>query len=150
MRAHCIPPFCLLLAGFCFAQQHAKETQWSGKSASGAECVRKNLQAARKSLEEADRYFVSSNTAAAHIAVDATVRDVGIAVDCSLQAHKAEKDAEIGVRELSRRMNTIRQALDIEERPYLGGALGELEKQRDRLLYGLFGDAYKDATEKKP
>ena len=40
-------------------------------------------------------------------------------VDCSLQAHKGEKAAEIDLRELIRRMKDILQTLDSEDRPHL-------------------------------
>jgi len=72
-------------------------------------------------------------------------------VDCSLQSRKGEKNAEIDLRKLARRMTDIMQTLDSEDRPHLANSLGELEKQRDRLLRAMFGAAAGgSATEKKP
>src|SRR5208282_2506276 len=100
-----------------------------------------SMQAARKSLEDAERLFRGDGTRAAHGAIDTSLYYAGRSVDCTLETRKHVKNAEIEMRELIRRMNDVRQTLDSEDQAQLSHAMTELEKQRDRLLQALFGPA---------
>jgi hypothetical protein len=142
---------CLLLVSSCVAQEGpVADLQRRADQASGKDCVRLSIQAARGTLEAADRLFVAGDVKAAHKAVDAMVHFAGRSVDCSLQARKSEKEAEIDLRRLIRRTNDVQRTLDSEDRPHLAWSVTELEKQRDRLLHGIFGAAAGDTAEKKP
>ena len=149
MKAHRILPLCLFFVGFSMAQNTA-EPQKKIEPVGGIDCVRQRRRAARWSSEEANRRCAASDVPIARNAVDATLLNVHRAVECSLQARKGEKKAEIELRTLSRRMKAIAQTLDSEERPYLSHALTEVESERDRLLHVLFGDAAGTRVEKKP
>lgn len=150
MKAQRVLPLVLLLASFCLAQQDAAELRKKAEAAEGGDCVRIALQAAHNDLEEAHRRFAASDINAAHSALDASVGDVHRAVECSLHAARTQKKAEIELRKISRRMATIAQAVESEERPNLAHAQAEVEKERDRLLHALFGDAATSPAEKKP
>jgi hypothetical protein len=144
-------PMVLVLAALCVAQENSPaELQRRADQANGAECAQVSMQAARHSLEDADRLFGSGGVKAAHGSIDVSLHYARRAVDCTLQARKHEKSAEIGLRELIRRMSDLRQTLDSEDRPHLSQAVFELEKQRDRLLRTLFGPAAGGAAEKTP
>jgi hypothetical protein len=99
------------------------------------------MQAARQLLEDANRLFGVGDVKAAHIAIDSSLHYASRSVDCSLQARKSEKAAEIDLRKLIRKMKDVMQTLDSEDRPHLAQSLVELEKQRDRLLHAIFGAA---------
>jgi hypothetical protein len=150
MNVRYILPLCLLLAGYCVAQQDAAEVRKKSETVGGVECARLSLQAARLSLDEADKRFAGSDSKAAHQLVDLALHDVGHAVECSLKAPKYQKNAEIELRRLSRRINEMEKSLEAEESPYLRSAQAEVERQRDRLLHAMFGDAAGNGTEKKP
>jgi hypothetical protein len=151
MKALPVLLICLSLVSSCVAQAGpAADLQRRADQASGQDCVRLSMQAARETLENANRLFVSGEVKAAHKAVDVTVQYVRRSVDCSLQERKGEKAAEIDLRKLIRRTKDVQQTLDSEDRPHLARSLTELEKQRDRLLRGIFGAAAGGAAEKKP
>lgn len=119
--------------------------------ASGADCAHVNMQAARRAVEDAKRLFESGDVKAAHKAIDASLDDARLSVDCSLQTSKREKATEIDLRRLIERMKEVLHTLDTEERPQLARSLTELEAQRDRLLHAMFGAAAGGgAPEKKP
>jgi hypothetical protein len=149
MNARRVLTLCLVLACSCMAQQDATELRKKAESSSGVPCVRLYLQASRIGLEEADRDFAASDTKAAHQALDAAVHDVGHAVECSLHTPKSQKNAEIGLRELSRRITAMEHSIEAEERSYLASTRAEVERQRDRLLHSMFGDAAGKGGEKK-
>ncbi|HVJ04793.1 MAG TPA: hypothetical protein VM578_03920 [Candidatus Saccharimonadales bacterium] len=164
MKTPRIVQACLLLPIFCAAgvasssetssQPQApatSELEQRADHASGADCSHLSMQASRLLLEEANRQFGAGNVKAAHEEIDSSVRYAQRSVDCSLQVRKAEKSAEIELRKLIRRMKDVMQTLDSEDRPHLSQAIIELEKQRNRVLHGLFGAAAPGgATEKKP
>jgi hypothetical protein len=150
MNARWLLPLCFFLIGSCVAWQSAQELQSRAESANGGECVHVNLRLARQHLADADHRFSDSDLAPARAAVDAALHDVSRAVECSLQVRRSQKSAEIELRELSRRMTALLHTLDSEQRPYLARAQSELEKQHDRLLHAIFGDAMGPVAEKKP
>lgn len=150
MKAQRVLPLVLLLASFCFARQDVAEPRKTAAPAEGGDCVRTALQAAHNDLEEAKLRYAASDANAAHSALNACVGDVHRAVECSLSASRTQKKAEIELRKLSRRMATITQAVETEERPKLVHAQAEVEKERDRLLHALFGDAATSPPGKKP
>jgi len=142
-------------AAFCAAplvgQDASAELQRRADQASGGDCARLSMQAAHHAAEDAKRFFGSGEVKAAHNAIDVALGDVRRAVDCSLQAHKNEKNTEIDLRRLIGRMNEVLHTLDTEDRPRLSESVVELEEQRDRLLHALFGDAAGGGVaEKKP
>jgi hypothetical protein len=144
-------PMVLVLAAICAAQEAAPvDLQRKADQASGTDCAQLSMQAARKSLEDADRLFRGDGARAAHGAIDVSLHYAGRSVDCALESRKHVKSAEIEMRELIRRMNDVRQTLDSAEQPQLSLALAELEKQRDRLLRALFGPAAGRSAENTP
>ncbi len=50
------------------------------------ECAQLSMQAARKSLEDADRLFRGDGDQAAHGAIDVSLYYAGRSVDCTLEA----------------------------------------------------------------
>jgi len=134
-----------ILAG----QDAATELQRKADQASGGDCARFSMQAARQASEDAKRSFESGDVKAARQSIDVSLDYVRRAVDCSLQAHRNEKTTEIDLRRLIGRMNEILHRLDTEDRPQLARSLTELEAQRDRLLQSLFGAAA-GGGDKKP
>jgi hypothetical protein len=139
-----------LLAGFCTAQQQP-EPEWQRKAeqSHGTECVKACLHAAHITLEDANKLFTGGNNDAAHSRITTSVGYVRRAVDCSVQSHKAQKQAEIELRELIRRTRDIMKTLEFADQQQVGEAVTELERQRDRLLHSLFGAAAGATAEKK-
>lgn len=142
----------LLATSFTIAQEKpaAAALQERADKAGGMDCVRLSMQAARQDIEDADHYFVAGDVKAAHAAIDLSLHYARRSVDCSLQFHKGEKHAEIDLRTLIRRTKDVMQTLDSEDRAHLKQSVAELEKQRDRLLRGIFGPAAGGTPEKKP
>jgi uncharacterized membrane protein YccC len=155
MRAPRLSITFLLVAIFCAsssaAQKNSPELQQRADQASGKDCAHLSMQTAHQLLEDANRLFSTGDVKPAHQAIDESLRYARRSVDCSLQSRKGEKVAEIELRKLIRRMKDVQRTLDSDDRPHLSQTLTELEKQRDRLLHGMFGAAAGGATpERKP
>lgn len=121
------------------AEQAGAELQQKADQASGGECAKLSMRAARQAMDDADRLYLSGNMQAAHDAVDVSVRYARRAVECTLESRKHQKAAEIELRGLIRQMNDLVRTLDTEERPQLTQAIAKLEQERDRLLQAIFG-----------
>jgi hypothetical protein len=141
----------LLLAASCAAQQSiSADLARKADQASGKECARLSIQTARQSLADASKLFDGGQGQAAHSAIDVSLHYAQRSVDCSLRAHKSERSLEIDLRELIRRLNDLRHAVDLDDQPHLAESVLGLEKQRDRLLSAMFGPVASGALETKP
>jgi hypothetical protein len=144
--------FVLLLMAACACAQQLSVTELQHRAdlARGGECVKDGLQAARATLNEANALFTAGNNSSGHTDVGTAVRYVRRAVDCSVQSHKGAKQAEIALRQLIRHAHDIAQSVDFEDRQQIAPSLVELDRQRDRLLHEIFGDALGGRAERKP
>jgi len=141
----------LLLSTFGVSQAGSlADLQQNAEMAKGGDCTHLSMQAARQTLEEANRLFGAGEGKTAHADIDRAVHFAQHSVDCSVQARKGEKSAEIDLRKLIRRMKDILQTLDSEDRPHLKQSMVELESQRDRLLQSMFGASARHAGDKTP
>jgi hypothetical protein len=141
MNARWALPICLLISSGGVAQRGAAALESQAAQAHGGECIRLNLQAANAHVDSASHSYDKSDMNAAHGAVNAIAVDVERSVDCALKSPHAQKSAEIELRRLSRRMTTLLHSLEVDERPYVEQAQAAVEKQHDRLLHAIFGDA---------
>lgn len=126
-------------AVFCPAQAVAPADPQQGKVS--RECVHLGMHAAAQALEDANRSFENGDAKAAHGAIDAMLINARRSVECALIVHKDIKIEEIDLRELLRRLKDISGTLDLADQPHLSQVRAALEKDHDRLLYALFGDA---------
>jgi hypothetical protein len=141
MNARWALPVCLLIASSGVAQQNAAEIESRAAHAHGGDCVRLNLQAAYAQVDGASRSYDKSDVESARAALNSVVADAERTVNCALHASRSQKNAEIELRRLSRRMTELQRSLDLDERPYVEHAHAAVEKQHDRLLREIFGDA---------
>jgi hypothetical protein len=99
------------------------------------------MQVAHQTVEDVHKFFERGEAKAGHTAIEVALGYVRRAVDCSLEARKAEKVTEIDLRRLIGRAREVSETLDTENRPLLTHSLTELEEQRNRLLQAMFGAA---------
>lgn len=149
MRAACVAAMAMVLVGCAWAQEKPEaELRQQAQSASGKECIFACLHVAHLSLDGAPPLLDAGKVPEGRAKLDDVVLMVRRAVDCSLNAHKDQKGAEIETRKLIRRAHEIQRAMDSQDQPYMDDIIAKLEKERDRLLHDLFPDAA--VPEKKP
>jgi hypothetical protein len=61
-----------------------------------------------------------------------------LARDYSIQSHKYQKQTEIGVRGMTRKLTALEHSLGQEDQPPIKDALSRLERVRDDLLASMF------------
>ncbi len=96
------------------------------------------VEIAEKQLKETDRLYSASDLQGAQAALTDVVTYSELARDYSIQTHKYQKQAEIAVRGMTRKLNEIKHSLGHDDQAPIHDALNRLERVRDDLLASLF------------
>ena len=96
------------------------------------------VEIAEKQLKETDRLYAASDIPGGQAALTDVVAYSELARDYSIQTHKYQKQAEIAVRGMTRKLTEIKHSLGHDDQVPLQDALNRLERVRDELLASLF------------
>ena len=96
------------------------------------------LQIAEKQLNETEKLYAGADLDKAQAPLTDVVAYSELARDYSIQSHKYQKQTEIAVREMTRKLNGILHTLGRDEQPPVKDALSRLERVRDDLLASMF------------
>ena len=97
-------------------------------------CVR----ISQKQLEETDKFYASGDLQNAQNNLTDVVAYAELARDYSIQSHKDQKQTEIAVRAMTRKLTGILHSLGTQEQIPVKDAIKRLERVRDDLLASLF------------
>lgn len=96
------------------------------------------LQIARLQLDAADKLYSVGEIEKAQANLTDVVAYSELARDYSIQSHKYQKQAEINVRNMTRKLNEILHTLDQPDQVPVKNAVTQLDKVRDDLLASMF------------
>jgi hypothetical protein len=96
------------------------------------------LQIADRQLEAADQFYSTDETEKARTALDDVAAFAEQARDSSIQFHKRQKQTEIAVRKMVRKLFDIKRAVNHEEQTPVQAAIDRLQRVRDDLLAAMF------------
>jgi len=96
------------------------------------------VEIARRQLEATDKFYASSDFQNAQTSLTDVVAYSELARDYAIQGHHYQKQAEIAMREMTRRLNTILHTLGQADQGPVKTALGKLQNARDDLLSSMF------------
>lgn len=96
------------------------------------------IQIAQLQLTEADKLYVSANSDQAQPALTDVVSFSEQARDYSIQSHKNQKQIEIAVRGMARKLTDLMHTLPHDEQAPLQEAIKRLQRVRDDLLIAMF------------
>lgn len=97
-------------------------------------CVR----IAQRQLAETNKLYAATEDEKAQAALADVVMYAELARDYALQSHKYQKQSEIAVREMIRKLGEIMHTLGQDEQAPVRDALKRLERVRDDLLAAMF------------
>lgn len=112
-------------------------------SASVQERVHLCVQIAKKQLDEVNKLYAGAQIDQAQQPLTDVVAYSELARDYSIQSHKYEKQTEIAVREMTRKLNEILHNLGRDEQAPVKDAVNRLERVRDDLLASMFKKGHK-------
>jgi len=96
------------------------------------------VQIAERQLTTADKLYTASENEKGQAALNDTLTYSESARDYAIQAHKHEKQTEIAVRGMIRKLNDMLHTLSHEEQPPIKDAIRRLQRVRDDLLLAMF------------
>jgi hypothetical protein len=107
-------------------------------SASPGERPQLCLQIAQRQLTEADKFYAAADDEKAQTALTDVVSYSELARDYSIQSHKHQKQIEIAVRGMARRLTEIMHTVGHDDQKPLQEAITRLQRVRDDLLAAMF------------
>jgi hypothetical protein len=130
----------MLLAALAQGANEATVDQLKAKvpSASAGDKPRICLQIAERQLTAADKLYIASENDKGQAALNDTLTYSESARDYAIQSHKHEKQTEIAVRGMIRKLNDMLHTLSRDEQPPIKDAIGRLQRVRDDLLQSMF------------
>ena len=96
------------------------------------------LQIAERQLDAADKLYAAVETEKAQESLTDVVAFSELARDYSIQSHKHQKQTEIAVRRMTRKLIDIKHAVAHDEQAAVQNAIDKLERVRDDLLLAMF------------
>ena len=130
----------LLAAGWALARTDPTVDELKARvsSANVAEKAKICLEIAEKQLNETDREYTTDNIDKAQTSLVDVVSYSELARDYSIQSHKHQKQTEIAIRSMTRKLNDLLHVVGREEQGPLKDAISHLERVRDDLLTAMF------------
>lgn len=107
-------------------------------SASNGDKPRLCVQIAQRQLTEADKSYAATEDEKGQTQLTDALSYAEQARDYAIRSHKYEKQTEIAVRGMIRKLNDILHTLPHEEQAPLKDAIGRLQRVRDDLLGAMF------------
>jgi hypothetical protein len=121
-------------------QQDPAELKARADAAHGGEQAKLCLEYAHAELEHANDLFTKGDVEQAQAAVNSVMEYVRKGTDAATTSGKRLKQTEIELRELEKRMKSIGDSLNLEDRPPVLKNVDEIEQLRSGLLAKMFGD----------
>lgn len=96
------------------------------------------IQIAERQLNTADKFYIAGDSEKGHAALADVTAYAEIARDAAIQSHKHEKQAEIAIRKMTRKLSDMKHQLAREDQEPVQNAIEQLERIRDELLAAMF------------
>jgi hypothetical protein len=89
-------------------------------------------------IAAADKFFADGDAEKANRALVDVVAFAELARDYAIQSHKHEKQAEIALRKMTRKLTDLKHAVTHDDQEHVQNTIDRLQKVRDDLLAAMF------------
>ncbi len=96
------------------------------------------VQIAQKQLAEADKEYAANEFEKGQAALTDVVAYSELARDYAIQTHKYQKQSEIAVRTMTRKLTEVMHSLGHDDQVPVQDAINRLQRVRDDLLMAMF------------
>ena len=96
------------------------------------------VQIAQKQLAEADKQYAAADFEKGQAVLTDVVAYSELARDYAIQSHKYQKQAEIAVRTMARKLTELMHSLGHDDQAPVRDAVNRLQRVRDDLLMAMF------------
>jgi hypothetical protein len=133
-------PLVLLLAAYATAHTDPTVDELKARisAATVADKAKICVEIAEKQLVEADKFYTADDLDKAQQTLTDVVSYSELARDYSIQSKKHQKQTEIAIRSMTRKLTDLLHVVAHEEQGPVKEAIGRLERVRDDLLAAMF------------
>ena len=96
------------------------------------------IHISERQLEAADRFYVAGDSDKAQAALVDVEAFSELARDYAIQSHKHEKQSEIAIRKMARKLGDFKHTVTHEEQKQIQDCIDRLQRVRDDLLLAMF------------
>ncbi len=96
------------------------------------------IHISERQLGDADRLYIAGDSEKARAALADVVAYSELARDYAIQSHKHEKQSEIAIRKMVRKLSDMNHAVSHEDQAQIQDAIDRLQKIRGDLLLAMF------------
>lgn len=96
------------------------------------------IHISERQLGAADRFYIANDTEQAKAALADVVTYCELARDYAIQSRKHEKQSEIAIRKMARKLTDLRHSVSHDDQEQVQNAFDRLERIRDDLLAAMF------------
>jgi hypothetical protein len=96
------------------------------------------IHISERQLDAADRFYVAGDSEKAQAALVDVVAFSELARDYSIQSHKHEKQSEIAIRKMARKLADMKHTVSHEDQENVQTTVDRLQRIRDDLLAAMF------------
>jgi len=96
------------------------------------------IHISERQLGAADRLYIAGDSEKAQVALTDVVAYSELARDYAIQAHKHEKQSEIAIRKMVRKLSDMNHTVSHEEQAQIQDTIDRLQRIRDDLLVAMF------------
>jgi hypothetical protein len=96
------------------------------------------IHISERQLDSADRFFVAGDSEQAKAALADVVAYAELARDSAIQSHKHEKQSEIAIRKMARKLADLKHMVSHEDQEQVQNTVDRLQRIRDDLLLAMF------------
>jgi len=96
------------------------------------------IHISERQLGDADKLYIAGDSAKGQTALADVVAYSELARDYAIQSRKHEKQSEIAIRKMVRKLNDMNHSVAHEDQPQIQSTIDRLQKVRDDLLVAMF------------
>src|ERR1700686_3210025 len=96
------------------------------------------IHISERQLDAANRFYDAGDSEKAKAALADVVAFSGLARDYAIQSRKHEKQSEIAIRKMARKLADMKHAVSHEDQEQVESAIEQLQRIRDDLLAAMF------------
>jgi hypothetical protein len=143
----------LMLSGTVCAQTSQPDpvtrARERAENSSPQDCAKACFESAHQLIESANQQYTAGNEDQGRKLIDDAVSAARRGTESSIKTHKNQKNAEIALRKMAKRMHDIGNSLSLDDRPPAYEAEKVLDKLRDEMLAAMFGTPKKSLGDKR-
>jgi hypothetical protein len=101
------------------------------------------VEICERQLDEANRLYVAGDSDQGKAALVDVTAFAELARDYAIQSHKREKQSEIAIRKMARKLANLKHTVSVEDQGQVQNTIDRLERIRDDLLAAMFPNGAK-------